>query len=94
MDKIIKNLKLSLGLILISYAIFGGLMFYLEALDFYDKEIFEKHISDVWLPASGGYDGNTGESFPTYGTSTVPVFLGLCGLAGAYLLGSIKPLES
>ena len=35
-----------------------------------------------WVPDSGG------------GASNAPIFLSICGLAGAYLLASVKPNKS
>ncbi|RNI34807.1 hypothetical protein EFY79_14050 [Hanamia caeni] len=79
-NKIIELTKLILGLILLLFPVIGGLIFYLEGLSILHKVINVKNVSGVfWV-----YYGDSTAA------SNTPIFLGLCGLAGAYLLANYK----
>jgi hypothetical protein len=84
--KNIEKIKFICGIILIIFAILGGLIFYLESFKVAKSLLNYGKLSAIfeggWLNESGG------------GASNVPIFLGLCGLSGAYLLGSIKPIKT
>ena len=72
--------KIILGYTLCGIAIFGGLVFVSFALDLY----WFKNAANIFgVPVfSGGLTGG--------GASTSPIFLGLCALAGAYMLRDEK----
>ena len=74
--KNIEKIKLICGLVLVSFAILAGLIFYLESFGIL-KNTLLPYVSYVFT---------RGES----GASNTPIFLGLCGLSGAYLLSSVK----
>lgn len=74
--KNIEKIKLICGLVLVSFAILAGLIFYLESFGILNNTL-EPYVSYVFT---------RGES----GASNTPIFLGLCGLSGAYLLSSVK----
>jgi len=79
-DKIIGIVKLILGLILLLFPVLGGLIFYLESFGILHKVLDVKNVSGIfWV-----YFGDSAAS------SNTPIFLGLCGLAGAYLLSNYK----
>lgn len=80
--KNIEKIKFICGLTLVSFAIIGGLIFYIESFEIFDKILYE-YTSSIFRRGSG--DGS--------GSSQTPIFLGLCGLAGAYLLASVKPTK-
>ena len=82
--KNIKKIKFICGLTLVSFAILGGLLFYLESFKIVEKVLSAYDISYIFRRGSG--DGS--------GASQTPIFLGLCGLAGAYLLASVKPIKT
>lgn len=67
---------------MISFAILGGILFYIESLG----------IDKVWYDYSGRSDGFD-ELWINGGSSNAQIFLGICGFAGAYLLASVKPVE-
>lgn len=81
--KNIEKIKFICGLTLVSFAILGGLIFYLESFKIIEGLLNNCELSDIfnsgWVPGSGG------------GASNAPIFLGLCGLAGAHLLASVRP---
>jgi len=80
--KNIEKIKFILGITLVGFAILGGLIFFFESFEILDEVLGDKyHTSQIWQQGRG--DGS--------GASSTPIFLGLCGLAGAYLLASIKP---
>ncbi len=82
--KNLEKIKFICGLIMISFAILGGIFFYFESLG----------IGEVWYDLSrsdGFYWLWTGVN--NGGSSNAPIFLGICGFAGAYLLASVKPVE-
>lgn len=84
--KEIEKIKFICGLTLVSFAILGGLIFYLESFKIMESFLNYGGLSAVfeggWVPDSGG------------GASNVPIFLGLCGLSGAYLLSSVRPSKT
>lgn len=73
--KHIEKIKFWSGITLVFFAVLGGLIFYLESFDVIDA-LFKWGTSSVWRSDSGG--------------SMTPVFLGLCAIGGAILLGSVK----
>lgn len=75
-----RKVEIILGLLLISFAILGGVIFYLETFELFEGILSTKETSYIW---EHGY-GEGG------GASNSPVFLGLCGIAGAILLSSIE----
>lgn len=78
--KNIEKIKFITGLTLLSFAIICGLIFFLESFKVLDNLFGSYNISSIWERGSG--DGS--------GASNTPIFLGLCGLSGAYLLASVK----
>ena len=84
--KNIEKIKFICGLTLVSFAILGGLIFYLESFKIMESLLNYGKLSGIfeggWVLDSGG------------GASNTPIFLGLCGLAGAYLLASIRPSKT
>jgi hypothetical protein len=81
--KNIEKIKFISGLTLVSFAILGGLIFYLESFKILDEILSGGNQSQIWEDGYG--DGA--------GASNSPIFLGLCGLAGAFLLSSVKPMK-
>jgi hypothetical protein len=79
--KNIEKIKFICGLTLLAFAIIGGLIFYLESFEILDSVLSIRDTSRIW---EDGYGEGSG-------ASTTPIFLGLCGLAGSYLLSSVKP---
>lgn len=77
-------IKLISGLLFASFAIFGGFIFYLESFELIESSLSTTQQSDIWLRGYGVVSG----------ASSTPVFLGLCGLSGAYLLASVKIVKS
>ncbi|MDD4110705.1 MAG: hypothetical protein PHS54_04045 [Clostridia bacterium] len=82
--KNIEKIKFIFGLTLVSFAIIGGLVFYLESFEILDGFLDGRHSRIFWTIT---YDDSVA-------TSNTPIFLGLCGLAGAYLLSSVKPIKT
>jgi hypothetical protein len=84
--KNIEKIKFICGLTLVSFAILGGLIFYLESFKIMESLLNYGKLSGIfeggWVSGSGG------------GASNAPIFLGLCGLAGAYLLASVRPSKT
>ncbi len=78
--KNLEKIKFICGLTLVSFAITGGLIFYLESFKILEHILSTSYTSLIWEDGSG--DGS--------GASNTPIFLGLCGIAGAYLLASVK----
>jgi len=78
--KEIENIKFICGIILISFAIIGGLIFYLESFKILDEILNVQKQSRIW---EDGYGEGSG-------ASNASIFLGLCGLSGAYLLASVR----
>lgn len=78
--KNLEKIKFISGLILLTFAILGGLIFYLESFQILDEILDVGNQSRIWEDGYG--DGS--------GASNASIFLGLCGLAGAYLLSSVK----
>jgi hypothetical protein len=64
------------GTLLVSYAALGGIIFYLESLKIFDDVFSTSNTSRIWDASDA--------------SSMTPIFLGLCGIAGAMLLNSIK----
>jgi hypothetical protein len=81
--KEIEKIKFVCGLILLSFAILGGLIFYLEGFRILNEMLDVTKQSRVWQDGYG--EGS--------GASNASIFLGLCGIAGAYLLASVKPTK-
>ena len=73
--KHIEKIKFWAGITLIFFAVLGGLIFYLESFEVIDP-LFIYDTSSVWK----AYDSS----------SMAPIFLGLCGIAGAMLLNNVK----
>jgi uncharacterized membrane protein YuzA (DUF378 family) len=82
--KDIEKIKFICGLILVAFAIIGGLIFFLESFKILDEVLSTKKTSRIW---EDGYGEGSGASH-------TPIFLGLCGLAGAYLLASVRPSKT
>jgi hypothetical protein len=82
--KNIEKIKFICGLTLVSFAILGGLLFYLESFKILKEVLNDNDLSYIF---SRGYGEGSGPS-------QVIIFLGLCGLAGAYLLASVRPVIS
>jgi hypothetical protein len=59
------------------FAVLGGLIFYLESFKVLRRFLSTSRTSNIWEGGSGA--------------SMTPIFLGLCAIAGAMLLGSVKP---
>ena len=78
--KDIEKIKFICGLTLVAFAIFGGLIFYLESFGILNEVLSSNQISRIW---EDGYGEGSGASH-------TPIFLGLCGLSGSYLLASLK----
>jgi hypothetical protein len=70
--KDIEKIKFIYGLTLVTFAIIGGVIFFLESFKILDEVLSTSKTSRIWEEDS------------------TPIFLGLCGLAGAYLLASVK----
>lgn len=82
--KEIEKIKFICGLTLVSFAILGGLLFYLESFKILKEVLNDNDLSYIFRRGYG--EGS--------GPSQVIIFLGLCGLAGAYLLASVRPVIS
>lgn len=78
--KSIERIKFICGLILISFAIIIGIIFYLESFKIIDEILNNANLSYIFRRGYG--DGS--------GSSQTTIFIGLCGLAGAYLLASVN----
>lgn len=78
--KHIEKIKFWAGITLVFFAVLGGLIFYLESFEVLDDILSDNDKSDIW---EDGYGEGSGASM-------TPIFLGLCGIAGAMLLGSVK----
>lgn len=85
----IEKIKLIFGIILTSFAILGGLIFFLESFKIIKNSLDYRHLSVVFQ--GGGVNYNIGRDAVSSGggASNIPIFLGLCGLAGTFLLTSI-----
>lgn len=82
--KKIEKIKFWFGMILLSFALIGGLIFYLESFEILDTLLSTSDTSRIW---EDGYGEGSG-------ASNTPNFLGLCAVAGAILLMSVKKEES
>jgi hypothetical protein len=82
--KAIEKIKFICGLTLVAFGIIGGLIFFLESFKILDEVLSINKTSQIW---EDGYGEGSGASH-------TPIFLGLCGLAGAYLLASVKPSKT
>ncbi len=82
--KEIEKIKFICGLTLVSFAILGGLIFYLESFKILKEILNDYDLSYIFRQGSGAGSG----------ASHTPIFLGLCGLAGAYLLASVRPSKT
>ena len=83
--KVIEITKFICGLTLVSFAILAGLIFYLESFEIFDTTLSAKNQSSifrVFIQGGGAVPSNT------------LIFLGLCSLAGAYLLASVKLVKT
>lgn len=81
--KNIETIKFICGLTLVSFSILAGLIFYLESFNILNSMLSLDNVSPVfWV-----FMGQSLSAAP----SNTPIFLGLCGLAGAYLLASVRP---
>jgi len=77
--KLMKKLLFTFGLILISFPIIGGL--------FYGVGLFILFINPE---AKYSVRMSHFQDLVIYNSPNTPIFLGLCGLTGAYLLFSLK----
>ena len=82
--KDIEKIKFICGLTLVAFAIIGGLIFFFESFKILDEVLSTNKTSQIW---EDGYGEGSGASH-------TPIFLGLCGLAGAYLLASVRPSKT
>lgn len=82
--KNIEKIKFICGLTLVAFAIIGGLIFFFESFKILDEVLSTNKTSQIW---EDGYGEGSGASH-------TPIFLGLCGLAGAYLLASVRPSKT
>jgi uncharacterized membrane protein YuzA (DUF378 family) len=82
--KFIETIKLICGLILVSFAILAGLIFYLLSFDIIAEILYGDQLSSLFWHYFG----------INKAPSNVPIFFGLCGLAGAYLLASVKSVKT
>lgn len=82
--KYIEIIKFICGLTLVSFAILGGLLFFLESFKILNEVLSDYFLSSIFRQGNG--EGS--------GPSQVVIFLGLCGLSGAYLLASVRPIIS
>jgi hypothetical protein len=82
----IESIKLIVGIIFLSFGVLGALIFFLEGFGILDQFFQYKKLSAIFRP---GWTFDTGG-----GASNTPVFLGLCSIAGAILLNSIKTNSS
>jgi len=80
----IEKIKFICGLTLVAFAIIGGLIFFFESFKILDEVLSTNKTSQIW---EDGYGEGSGASH-------TPIFLGLCGLAGAYLLASVRPSKT
>lgn len=95
--KRIQKIKFIFGVILTSFAILGGLIFFLESFKIFSRLLDYSHLSEVFKDGSavsgrigrGRYEDSQ-NLYSGGGASNVPIFLGLCGIAGAILLMSLK----
>ncbi len=78
--KNIDKIKFYFGLTLIIYSVIGGLIFYLESFEILDELFDDNNLSYIFRRGYG--DGS--------GASNTPNFLGLCAVAGAILLATVK----
>lgn len=81
--KNIEKIKFYIGIILIAFALIGGLIFYLESFGILDSILSMRDTSRIWEDGAG--DGS--------GASNTPNFLGLCAVAGSLLLMTVKKTE-
>jgi uncharacterized membrane protein YuzA (DUF378 family) len=82
--KVIEIIKFICGLTLVSFPILAGLIFYLESFNILAHVLPTTNISPI-------FKVYTGDAAAISNTS---IFLGLCGLAGAYLLASVKSVKN
>jgi hypothetical protein len=76
-NKIIETVKFIFGMLLLLIPIIGGIVFYLEGFEVLKSFFAIGNLSIIWIPVQGA-------------SSTTPIFLGLCGIAGAYLMSNIR----
>ncbi len=92
--KSIEKIKFIFGLILISFSILGGLIFFLESFKILNHLLDYGNLSTVFQGGwaiSGRRDD--GFAYSGGGASNIPIFLGLCSFAGSFLLTSIKTMQ-
>lgn len=82
--KHIEQVKFICGLILVLFPIIGGVSFYLESFGNF-KGLLNSEVPSVIF---GGFAGRNSEA------SSTSIFLGICGIAGAYLLASVNQNKS
>ena len=82
--KYIEKIKFICGLTLVAFAIIGGLIFFLESFKILDEVLRTNKTSRIW---ENGYGNGSGATH-------TPIFLGLCVLAGEYLLASVRPSKT
>jgi hypothetical protein len=76
-EKTIEITKLILGLTLLFIPILTGIILCLESFKILDHTLNYATLSVIWKHGDSG-------------ASNTPIFLGLCGLAGAYLITNYK----
>jgi hypothetical protein len=96
--KSIEKIKFMFGMTLISFAILGGLIFFLESFKIFNQLLDYGSLSSVfqggWKISGSSIVGRDREFyFSGGGASNIPIFLGLCGLAGTFLLTSVKAVQ-
>lgn len=95
--KNIEKIKFICGLTLLSFAIIGGLIFFLESFKIIDTVLNVNGTSNIWsrgfVYAAEASRRNRDLASGGAGASNTPIFLGLCGLSGAYLLSKVRLVE-
>ena len=89
--KHLEKIKFIIGFILISFSIVIGLCFFIEAFGIAGK-ILNNDVSMIFKDVSlyEHVRGSVGGRVSAGGSANTVIFFGLCGLAGAYLLASVK----
>ena len=77
--KNLEKIKFRIGLTLLLFTLIGLVLFYLES--FIGEDFLSVRTSKIWRRGAEG------------GASNTPIFFGLCGIAGAILLASVKKEE-
>ena len=75
--KNLEKIKFRIGLTLLLFTLIGLVLFYIES--FVGARFLRSRTSSIWSSMEG--------------SSNTPIFFGLCGIAGAILLASVKKEE-